>query len=159
MIRTRLALTLLVVATLTSSDSAADARSRLVGSWRLVTWVSFDEAGGSRPGNYDTGLVTYDAAGQMSAHLMRAQGRSRENPTTDAARAAAYSTYIGYFGPFTVDEPKGMVVHHVVGSSFPHWVGTDQVRYFKLSEDGKTLELSVKSGARVTSTLTWRRVE
>jgi hypothetical protein len=52
-----------------------------------------------------------------------------------------------------------MVTHHVVGSSYPHWVGSDQVRYFKLSEDGKTLELSVKSGARVTSTLTWRRVE
>ena len=159
MIRTRFALALLVVVTLTTSGSAADARSRLVGSWRLVTWVSFDEAGRGRPGNYDTGLVTYDAAGQMSAHLMRAEGRSRENPTTDAARAAAYSTYIGYFGPFTVDEPKGTVVHHVVGSSFPHWVGSDQVRYFKLSEDGKTLELSVKSGARVTSTLTWRRVE
>ena len=159
MIRTRLALALFVVAALTTPGSAVDARTRLVGSWRLVTWVSFDEAGRSRPGNYDTGLVTYDAAGQMSAHLMQAQGRSKENPTTDAARAAAYSTYIGYFGPFTVDEPKGMVVHHVVGSSFPHWVGSDQVRYFKLSEDGKTLELSVKSGARVTSLLTWRRVE
>ncbi len=159
MIRTRLALALLVVVTLTNSGSAADARSRLVGSWRLVTWVSFDEAGRSRPGNYDTGLVTYDAAGQMSAHLMQARGRATENPTTDAARAAAYSTYIGYYGPFTVDEPKGMVVHHVVGASFPHWVGSDQVRYFTLSEDGKTLELSVKSGARVTSTLTWRRVE
>jgi hypothetical protein len=50
-------------------------------------------------------------------------------------------------------------VHHVIGSSFPHWVGSDQVRYFKLSADGKMLELSVKSGSRVTSTLTWRRVE
>jgi hypothetical protein len=54
---------------------------------------------------------------------------------------------------------KGIGSKHVVGSSFPHWVGSDQVRYFKLSEDGKTLELSVKSGTRVTSTLTWRRVE
>jgi hypothetical protein len=152
-------MTLLMALALTATGSGADVRSRLVGSWRLVTWVSFDESGRSRPGNYDTGLVTYDMSGQMSAQLMRAAGRPKDNPTTDATRAAAYNSYIGYWGPFTLDEAKGTVVHHVVGSSFPHWVGTDQVRYFKLSEDGRTLQLSVKSGGRVTSILTWARVE
>ncbi|MEQ1728159.1 MAG: lipocalin-like domain-containing protein [Vicinamibacterales bacterium] len=58
-----------------------------------------------------------------------------------------------------VDERRGVVVHTVTGSSFPHWVGTDQVRYSTLSSDGRTLELSLKDGDRVTQTLAWRKVE
>lgn len=160
MIRWSLALLLAVLGT-TSAPlvSAADVKSRLVGSWQLVTWVAFDEKGTSRPGSYDTGQVIYDAAGQMSAHLMRAKGRATTAPTSDAERATAYNSYLAYYGPFTIDEARSSVVHHVVGSSLPHWVGTEQVRFYKLSGDDKTLELAVKNGDRVTQLLTWVRVK
>jgi hypothetical protein len=60
--------------------------------------------------------------------------------------------------PEISDAEKRVIVHHVAGSSFPHWLGTDQVRHDGFSDDGNTLTLSVKSGDRVTRVLTWKRV-
>ena len=132
-------------------------KRRLIGTWQLVRYEVFDERGGVRPGNYDTGRLMYDEQGEMAAHLMRS-GRPKEAPTTEAARASAYQAYLGYFGPYTIDADKHIVVHHVVGSSLPHWIGSEQIRYYGFSEDGKYLTLSLKSGERVTQTLTWDRV-
>jgi hypothetical protein len=141
-----------------TSDTAADVTRRLIGNWKLVKYEAFDQNGAARPGPYDVGRVAYEASGEMTAHLLRSD-RAKEAPATDAARAAAYQSYIGYFGPFTVDAQRGTVAHHVIGSSFPHWVGTEQVRYYAFSADGNQLTLSVKAGGRVTATLTWVRVK
>jgi hypothetical protein len=141
-----------------TSDTAADVQKRLIGNWKLVKYETFDQSGAVRPGRYDVGRVAYEASGEMTAHLLRSD-RPKEAPTTDSAQAAAYQSYIGYFGPFTVDMQKGTVTHHVVGSSFPHWVGTEQVRYYGFSPDGNQLTLSVKAGERITATLTWVRVK
>jgi hypothetical protein len=137
--------------------SADAVKRRLVGNWKLVKYEVFDERGAARPGNFDTGRLMYDAQGEMAAHLMRS-GRPREAPTTEAARALAYQSYLGYFGPYSIDPDRRMVIHHVTGSSFPHWIGSEQIRYYAFSEDGKYLMLSLKSGERVTQTLTWDRV-
>jgi len=106
---------------------------------------------------FDVGRLMYDEQGEMSAHLMRS-GRPREAATTEAARAAAYQAYLAYFGPFTIDPDKPIVVHHVVGSSRPDWIGSEQVRYYGFPADN-TLTLSLKSGDRVTQTLTWERAK
>jgi Lipocalin-like domain len=135
------------------------AKDRLVGAWGLVSFVSFDANGASRPGAYDLGRIVYDASGQMSAHLMHSSNKADAPPTTDADRSAAFRRYLGYYGPFTVDELTGIVIHQVVGSSNPSWVGGNQVRYFGLSEDGNTLTLSVKNQGRVTATLVWERIK
>jgi hypothetical protein len=50
-----------------------------------------------------------------------------------------------------------MDTHHVEGAMSPNMVGSDQVRYFEFSPDGKSLYLSVKSGDRVTGKLQWDR--
>jgi len=137
--------------------SRGSVRARLIGNWKLVSYVVIDQSGATQPGPYDVGRVVYDATGEMSAHLMNSK-RAVANPTTDLARSDAYRSYIGYFGPFTVDEQKGTVTHHVIGSSYPHWAGTDQVRYYALSDQDRHLTLSVKTGDRVTQTLVWERI-
>jgi hypothetical protein len=141
-----------------TADTAADVTRRLIGNWKLVKYETFDQNGAARPGRYDVGRVAYEASGEMTAHLLRSD-RPKDAPATEAAQAAAYQSYIGYFGPFTVDVQKGTVTHHVIGSSYPHWIGTDQVRYYGFSDDGHQLTLSMKSGERVTQTLTWERVK
>ena len=138
--------------------SADAVKRRLVGNWKLVKYEVFDERGAGRPGSFDTGRLMYDEQGEMAAHLLRS-GRPREAPTTEAARASAYQSYLGYFGPYTIEPDKHVVIHHVAGSSFPHWIGTEQIRYYGFSEDGNFLTLSLKSGERVTQTLTWDRVK
>ena len=130
-------------------------RQQLAGEWRLVKYEVFGENGQTRPGNYDIGRINYGEK-EMSAHLMRS-GRPKEPASTESARAAAFQGYLGYFGPYTVDAAKQIVVHHVAGSSLPNWLGTEQVRHYGFTSDG-LLMLSLKNGDRVTQTLTWERV-
>ncbi len=40
---------------------------------------------------------------------------------------------------YEIDEDKGTVIHHIEGDKFPNWEGTDQLRFFKLSENQLTL--------------------
>ncbi len=142
-----------------AQSGAAPARERLLGAWQLVSYQILDPNGGpSRPGAYDVGRITYDRSGQMSAQLMHSTNKAAQPPATDADRATAYRRYIGYFGPFTVDEAKGMVTHHVAGSSNPSFVGTNLVRYYAFSADGNSLTLSIRSGDRVTQALQWERI-
>ena len=136
------------------ADDAA-VRKQLAGEWTLVKYEIFGENGQTRPGNYDIGRINYGER-EMSAHLMRS-GRPKESPTTEAARAAAYQGYLGYFGPYTIDAGKKIVVHHVAGSSLPNWLGSEQVRHYGFSADGRQLTLSLKNGDRITQTLTWER--
>jgi Lipocalin-like domain len=55
------------------------------------------------------------------------------------------------------------VIHHVLTAWFPTWIGTDQVRYFKI--DGKTLTITTapitsgENGRQLVSTLAFERVE
>ena len=124
-----------------AADDAEAVKKRLVGNWTLVKYEVFGEDGAVRPGNYDVGRIMYGDAGEMTAHLTRSD------------RGA----YLGYFGPYTIDASNGVVVHHVVGSSLTSWVGSDQVRYYAFTDDGR-LTLSLKQGNRVTQTLTWARL-
>jgi len=142
-----------------AQQRTAPAKDRLVGAWGLVSFVSFDANGASRPGAFDLGRIVYDVSGQMSAHLMHSSNKADTSPATEADRSAAFRRYLGYYGPFTVDELTGIVIHQVIGSSNPSWVGSNQVRYFSLSEDGNKLTLSVKNQTRVTSTLVWERIK
>ena len=142
---------------LLTAQGASPPAPRFVGAWRLLSFQSFDQSGTARPGNYDVGFIVYDASGRMSAQLMHSSNKAGAPLTADADRAAAYRRYLGYWGPFTVDEAKSIVVHHVEGSSNPSWVGSEQVRYYSFAADGR-LTLSVKSGERVTSTLVWERI-
>jgi len=151
-------LLLSAAAAIGQTRGTAPAKDRLLGVWNLITFTSFDANGASRPGAYDVGRIHYDAAGHMSAQLMHSSNKADKAPATDDERSAAYRRYLGYYGPFTVDEGNGTVTHHVIGSSNPSWVGSNQIRYFTLSEDGSRLTLSVKNNGRVTSTLVWERM-
>jgi hypothetical protein len=139
----------------TGTSADAVVRRQLAGEWTLVKYEVFTENGTTRPGNYDIGRINYGDH-EMSAHLMRS-GRAKEAATPEAARASAFQGYLGYFGPYTIDAQTKTVVHHVVGSSLPNWIGSEQVRHYAFSSDGRQLMLSLKSGDRITQTLTWER--
>src|SRR5688572_30835180 len=74
-------------------------RQRLIGSYKLISYVGYDEKGTATKLPYSAGQISYDAAGRMSAQLMRAD-RPRfkpGSPASEAERAAAYSSYVAYF--------------------------------------------------------------
>jgi hypothetical protein len=135
----------LITALIVTLQAASPVAQRLVGAWELVTYETIAADGSRRPGNYDRGQINYDASGRMSAHLMNATDKANHR-------------YLGYYGPFVVDEAKGIVTHIVDGSSNASWVGSRQVRYYELSADNQQLTLSVRNAeGRVTGTLVWKR--
>jgi hypothetical protein len=157
-----LALLVAVIAPATQAQQRGDVeqiRKQLIGSYKLITYDSYDEKGAVTRLPYDVGQIAYDAAGRMSAQLMRSDRAKFANGQrpTEAERAAAYSSFISYFGHYTIDADKGTVTHHVEGAMSPGMVGNDLVRYFEFSPDKKSLFLSVKNGERVVGKLRWDR--
>ena len=108
--------------------------SRFTGAWRLLSCETRDSSGlvqfpfGERPG----GQLLYDGAGNMSAQLgrtNRARFAAKEPALgTDAEVRDAFDGYLAYFGTYAVDESTRTVTHHVVGASFPNWVGVNLAR-------------------------------
>jgi hypothetical protein len=142
-----------------SAGSSSEIRTRFVGQWRLVSFESFDERGNATRAPYDGGRIVYDELGNMSAQLMRSARKPLSATPTDSERSAAYQTYTAYYGTYELDESIRKVTHFVQGALNPNWVGRSLVRWYSFSDDGSTLQLSLKNGDRVTGTLTWERVK
>jgi hypothetical protein len=125
---------------------------KLLGAWRLISWEEHE------PGREVTypvgpdavGQISYDAAGRMSAQLVRPnQQRFTSEDWREASKdekASAWSNYFGYFGTYTVNEKAATIVHHIEGSWFPNLVGTDQVRHYRFDGDRVILNADTKWG-------------
>jgi hypothetical protein len=151
---------ILVVAAFTAAASQPPADKdavlrKLVGSWDLVKYESFDQNGNPGGATYDAGRIMYDERGHMSAQLSR-KGRPRvTRQSSSDDRLAAAAGYLAYYGTYEVDTSKQIVTHHVIGSTLTSWEGTDLIRSYEFAADG-TLVLTVKTGDRVSAKLSWR---
>jgi hypothetical protein len=78
---------------------------------------------------------------------------------SEEQRAAAFSTYVSYCGPYEVE--GDVVVHHIEMSLFPNWVGSDQKRHFELSGDELMLRTPPMEigGQEIQNELRWVREE
>jgi len=144
-----------------------DEGSTLVGTWRLTSCEARASKGDVRYpfGERVSGQLIYDAAFNMSAHVMRATRQAFA--TADAARGtdaevrAAFESHTSYFGTYTVDPTRHTVTHHVKGASFPNWVGHDQLRHYRF--DRGRLLLSTPplefGGQSLEYVLVWERLE
>src|SRR5437899_9790661 len=109
----------------------------LLGTWRLVLFEARDSKGQFQYplGKHVSGLLVYDAAGNMSAHVMRNDrplfAANDPGRGTDAEVRAAFDGHTSYFGTYTIDPASKTVTHHVRGASYPNWIGNDQLRQFK----------------------------
>jgi hypothetical protein len=145
-------------------------RQQLIGSYKLVSYTSYDEKGVATKLPYSVGQISYDRAGRMSAQLMRdtppqaATGTQPQQPAGQAqgqgrgrGQGQGAGGYISYFGSYEIDAEKSIVYHIVDGSVSPNMVGSRMPRYFEFSPDGASLFLHTKSGDRVTGRLQWDR--
>ena len=101
--------------------------------------VESGERNVDRAGSY----IIYTPTGHMMVHLMAREGRmpyAGDTPTPEES-LAAYRTYGGYFGRFTVHEDADpqYVVHHQEGRARPVSEVTDAERLYQL--DGDVLRL------------------
>ena len=141
---------------------------QFVGTWKMVSVEERRPNGevvepryGARP----IGYIMYDATGHVAVQIMK-PGRPRfaSNDAEQATQAEAKSAFEGYgayFGTYEVNEAEGYVVHHVEGSVFPNYVGTDQKRFFELSGDQLVLKPPTRQvgGEQHTTRVNWQRVK
>ena len=137
-----------------------DARSGLIGSWRLVSFEleGTDGSIGHPYGEELVGYLFYNEDGYMSSAFMSAdRANAQGTDLSEAGRSNTYDQFMAYCGGYTVEGDK--IRHRVEVSSLAVWNGTIQERWFKL--DGDRLELltaplSVGSEAPV-GRLMWER--
>ncbi len=140
--------------------------SQFVGTWQLISYSAVTPDGATTYpfGLSPQGRLTYEANGRMAVQLARpgqspfASGDPRV--PTDAEARAAYDRYLAYYGTYTVDPDKGIVVHHLEVSLTPDWAGGDQVRHFVLEGDRLTLTTppTLFGGVERVTTLVWERL-
>ena len=138
----------------------------IVGTWRITSFsvLTLETNEVAHPnGENALGFIQYSPGGHM---LVFVSSRNQKKPAgaayTDTERADAHkSVFAAYAGRYTVEGNK--VVHHVIGSWRPDWVGTDLVRFFEINGN----KLSIKTapliysvtGKQIVSTLTFEKVE
>ena len=111
---------------------------------------------------YETAFIIYAPSGHMAVHLMRS-GREPYDGTRPTPQEAltAIRTYGSYFGPFSVHEEEGYLVHHRIGNLSPRRTYTDAQRFYELTDTHLTLRPPVgtdSQGRPVQSTLRWARI-
>lgn len=136
------------------------------GAWRLISAEYVAPSGNVRYiyGRGAVGTLIYDGRGHMSAQIMNPDREAHAaNDRLKAApeeAMASFRTYLAYFGDYTVDEKKQVVIHRVKGSLLPNWTGTDQVRRFEFWGNDRLI-LSADTtleGIAYKAKLTWERL-
>jgi hypothetical protein len=139
-----------------------DRSEPFIGSWTLSSFELRLKSGEIRTpfGEHPVGRILYQRSGQMSAQLMHSTPAAFGNP--DPLQASpeevnrAWHEYTGYWGTFRVDPVAPVVTHRVEGSSFPNWVGQNQIRSFRFEGDQLILQANSPDW---TATLRWRRID
>lgn len=135
----------------------------MVGTWRLVRCEHRLDDGTRRLpfGPKPRGRLVYTPDGFMMVLLMAA-GRARAASgqvfeASAAERAEAAKGFLAYSGRCELGPDR--VVHRVDVSLFPNWVGSAQLRSFRLQRDRVTFWTGrfAVHGRWQTASLTWRR--
>jgi hypothetical protein len=140
---------------------------KLLGVWKLVSYeIRLADGIVVRPmGRGVRGILMYDSSGHMAFQVIDADRPLFASDDwlrgTPEEIRSAFEGCIAYFGTFKVNEAKGTVVHHVEGSSFPNWCGTDREQFFELSGNRLTLMTPpmTLSGEQAVGYLTWERAQ
>jgi len=132
-------------------------RDDLLGSWWLVQWQSLKNGvtDGYPMGEDAQGQIIYSADGRMSGFLMRKDFANQPRDT-----AASPDICLAYGGTFRLEEDQ--VIHDVMVSTVPYWIGNPLIR--TIVPQGNDILLKTKpettgSGNTYEHHLLWRRVE
>jgi len=148
------------------SGSELSARDRLIGTWRLISAEALRPDGTMQPfpefGPHPIGYLMYDKTGHMCVTLANPNVLLWADPTkpTDSERALTHKSMEAYCGTYEVREKDGQVIHRPELAEWPYYIGSDQVRNFRLEGDRLILSLeeTIPNGGRRRSEITWERV-
>jgi hypothetical protein len=134
--------------------------ARLSGTWRLLSAVMEDVESNvqSRPwGERPNGWLILTPAARWMV-IQTAEGR--QHAQDDAKRAAAFRSMLAYSGTYRINGDK--IIVDVDISWDEAWIGTEQIRLFKLEGDRLHIEALPQpyanfGGKVMRGLLTWER--
>ncbi len=140
-----------------------------VGVWKLISCDAIRKNGSILPiyGKNPIGRLYYDAAGNMSVHIMK-NGRHKFSGetkfrATHAEMRAAYESYEAYFSTYVVDVANQLIRHTVLGGLFPNWTGGIQSRYYQFDGPDRlilsTEPIDVHPVNKTVVILLWERLK
>lgn len=136
---------------------------KFTGSWELKKWTAELTSGEIvfPYGEDAKGLITYDKFGNMAVQVMK-NNRSQflsEDPLQAQPDEVfdAYNGFIAYSGNYEVSINSNKVVHQIKISSFPNWVGQNQIRYYEFRDDNLILSTDLIGVSR--HKLVWEKVK
>jgi len=125
---------------------ATASSSPVIGTWRLISAGNVYKDGRFEPfaeyGPQPIGYLMYDVTGHMCVSLANPKHprwANEEKPTV-AEKAESFRVMFAYCGTYEVQENEHRIIHRPEMASWPHYVGTDQVRPYRL--EGNRLILS-----------------
>lgn len=109
---------------------------------------------------WDNAFIIYMPSGHMAVHISRGDRPVYTGAPTPEQALAAIRTYGSYFGPFSVHEDEGYLIHHRVGNLNPGQAGTDAQRFYELTDTTLTLKPPPRmiDGREVQSAIIWERI-
>jgi hypothetical protein len=136
----------------------------LQGTWTLVAADKVLPDGETTRdyGENPKGRLVVDGKGRYSLQIFKSErlrfaSDSKADGSVDELKSAVMGSSTHY-GAMTIDEPAGVLVFSIEGSSFPNWEGTTQRRQYTL--DGA--ELRYKVPPRVDGSIpvsVWHRLD
>ena len=107
----------------------------------------------------DNGFIIYMPSGHMAVHIMRPGRPDFTGAATPEDALGAVQTYGSYFGPFSVNEADGYLMHERIGNLNPGEI-TDAQRFYELNDTTLILRPPprVIDGREVKSAITWERL-
>ena len=138
-----------------------------IGTWRLRHYRHWSADGRTTLplGEDPEGLLIYTPTGHMSGQIMRRGRRGFAGGTlpsgTNPEIREALLGYVAYFGTYIVDRGLRTVTHKVIGSWYPNYVGSYQLRHYEFEGPDKLLLWTPprKFGEETrTGLLIWERV-
>jgi len=134
------------------------AKEELHGVWKLTSWVIEDSETKERKallGEHPKGYLILLPTGRMAA-VITPEGR--RPAMSDEEQAAAFRSLYAYSGKYRLEGSDKFITKVEVAWN-EAWVGTDQVRHYKV--DGDKLNVVtpnvVIGGRTVTAILSWER--
>jgi hypothetical protein len=146
---------------------ATSAVHRIIGTWRLISAGNIRKDGTLVPfseyGPHPIGYLMYDCTGHMCVSLANPDHPRWANAAkpTDAEKMESFRVMFAYCGTYEVQEKEHRVIHRPEMASWPHYVGTDQLRPYRF--EGNRLILSNHEQAPDEEDspyqITWERVD
>jgi hypothetical protein len=119
-----------------ASPVTSDVEKQLLGVWKLESHYMESRTGEKKNffGEKPNGYLIFTSQKRMMA-LLTAEGR--KNPDTDEDRIAAFWSMSAYSGIYRVEGDKWTTKVDVAWTET--WIGSDQIRFFKLEGDRLTV--------------------